>query len=377
MKRIYLDNNATTALDHRVLNAMLEDLSSTPSNPSSVHFFGQEARKKLQNARTAIAYFFDVKPNEIIFSSGGTESLNMLIRGAFANRFEGHILSSDIEHSCVYNTLKILENHGCAITFLKTGKWGAVKIEEVEQAIRKDTRLIVLGAVNGETGVKNDIVSIAAIAKKHHIPFVVDGVALLGKERFTIPDGVSAMAFSAHKLHGPKGTGCEFVPRGFKFQPLITGGDQEYSKRAGTENLAGILGMAKAVELLKEELPLATEKMQKLCTRLEQGLKQTIENIIINGDGPRIANTVNISFPDVDGETLLIQLDLAGIAASHGSACASGALEPSRVLTNMGIDKKRARSSIRFSLSRQTLPQEIEEAIHIISKTVIKLRKIL
>ncbi|HSW86011.1 MAG TPA: cysteine desulfurase family protein [Rhabdochlamydiaceae bacterium] len=375
MNRIYLDNNATTSLDHRVLDAMLQDLRPIPANPSSIHFYGQEAKQKLQHARSLIGNFLGIKPSEIIFTSGGTESLNMLIKGPFLAGRSGHIITSDIEHSSVYNTIKFLEKNGCEVTFLKAGLWGTVKPEQVEGAINKNTSLIILGAVNGETGVKTDIEAIAHIAKNHQIPFVVDAVALLGKELFIIPDGVSAMAFSAHKLHGPKGIGMAYVHSSFKFDPLLIGGDQEYSKRAGTENLAGILGMAQAIDLLRHELPSATHRMQQMRDRLEEGLKKSLGNILINGEGPRVANTSNISFPDIDGEALLINLDLAGIAASHGSACASGALEPSRVLLEMGIDRKIARSSLRFSLSRQTSPEEIERAIKIIEKVVHNLRK--
>lgn len=377
MNRIYLDNNATTSLDQRVLEAMLQDLRPVPANPSSIHFFGQEAKQKLQQARSIIGNFLGIKPSEIVFTSGGTESLNMLIKGPFLAALSGHIITSDIEHSSVYNTVKFLEKNGCEATFLKSGLWGAVTPEQVEGAVKKNTSLIALSAVNGETGVKTDIDTIAQIAKKHRIPFVVDAVALLGKELFTIPDGVSAMAFSGHKLHGPKGIGMAFVHPSFKFEPLFTGGDQEHSRRAGTENLAGILGMAQAIDLLKYELPSATHRMQQMRDHLEDGLKRALGKIIIHGEGPRVANTSNISFPDIDGEALLINLDLAGIAASHGSACASGALEPSRVLLNMGIDRKIARSSIRFSLSRQTSPEEIEKAIKIIEKVVLNLKKLI
>jgi cysteine desulfurase len=366
MIRIYLDNNATTGVDPRVLDAMMDDLSGIPANPSSVHHFGQEARKQIARARQTISGILHVKPHELIFTSGGTEALNMILRGISG----GHILTSDVEHSAVFNTLQMLEKKGAKATYLPAGLWGAVRPEQIEEAIRKETKLIVLSAVNNETGVKIDLEKIANLAKQASIPFVVDAVSLLGKESFKIHDGISAMAFSGHKLHAPKGIGLAFIRSHFKFDPLLTGGDQEFSKRAGTENLSGILGLAKAIELLKTELPEATHQMQKLRDRLIEGLMEKLGNIVVHGQGPRIANTANISFPGAEGESLLMKLDLAGIAVSHGSACSSGALEPSRILRNMGIPANIARSSLRFSLSRFTTQEEIDTCIEIIVKLI-------
>jgi cysteine desulfurase len=371
MKRIYLDNNATTGVDPEVLQAMLADLTTTPANPSSIHYFGQEARNRITKARQTIADFLKVKSNEIIFTSGGTESLNMVIKGIP----KGHIITSNIEHSALFNTIDSLREKGYDSTYLPTGLTGHVNPEDVKASIHENTKLIALGAVNTETGVKNDIVAIAKIAQEANIPFLVDAVGLLGKEQFIIPEGVSAMAFSGHKFHAPKGIGFLFIRSSLKLSPLFLGGDQEFSRRAGTENLSGILGIAKAVELLKEELPTATTRMEKLRDHFEQSLQKKIPNLVINGSGLRICNTSNLAFPGVDGETLLIQLDLAGIAASHGSACSSGALEPSRVLLNMGIPKKIASSSLRFSLSRWTTQEDIEEAIKIISTIISQMSK--
>ncbi len=368
MKRIYLDNNATTALDSRVLAVMQEELASHPSNPSSVHHFGQEARKRLSKARQTIASYLQVKPSQLIFTSGGTEALNMLLRGFFAENCSGHLITSNIEHSAIYNTVKTLEKRGVQVTFLSPGLKGFVAPEEVEAALRPTTRLIVLGAVNSETGVKNPIDEIAQLAKKAGIPLLIDGVALLGKEHFSIPEGVSAMAFSGHKLHGPKGIGFAYVHHTFKWESQFTGGDQEYARRAGTENLPGIVGLAKAIEILSDELSNAKEEVEKLRNRLEEALKRSIGAQVNGETSPRVANTSNIVFPGLDGETLLLQLDLAGVAVSHGSACAAGALEPSRVLLNMGLSKKLASSSIRFSLSRFTTEEEIDHTLEILEK---------
>lgn len=363
MKRIYLDNNATTALDRRVLNAMLADLEGGPANPSSVHRYGRDARQKLQQARQAIANYLNIPASEILFTSGGTEGINLLLRGFFSRRGPGKILTSNVEHACVYETVRALGVQGCRTHFLPSGVWGAVQPEALEETA-KDADLIVLGAANGETGVRIDLEEIAAIADRQRVPLVIDGVALLGKAPFQMPKGVSAMVFSAHKIHGPKGVGFCIVKPSFTFDPLLTGGDQEYSKRAGTENLSGILGLAKAVELID---PAAMQRMEILRNHFENTLKERIPGVAINGEGPRVGNTSNLSFGEMDGETLLIQLDQSGIAASHGSACSSGALEPSRVLTSMGFDKKRARSSVRFSLSRMTTEEEIAAAIETVA----------
>lgn len=362
MKRIYLDNNASTGVDPRVLTAMLDDLSGIPGNPSSVHHFGKEARKRLHQARETIAHSFHVKPNELIFTSGGTEGINMLLRGFYALHPGCHIVTSNVEHACVYHTLQLLEQKGAKVTYLPAGLLGAVRVQQLSEL---KPHLIILGSVNNETGVKTDINAIADFAHHQNIPFIVDAVSHLGKEILKIPPGVSGMVFSGHKFHAPKGTGLAFVRSSLKIEPLLTGGDQEASKRAGTENLAGILGLAKAIELLDSELPQATERMQKLRDNLIEGLMTICGNIVVHGQGPRICNTANIGFPGAEGESLLMKLDLAGISVSHGSACSSGALEPSRILLNMGIPSSIARTTLRFSLSRFTTEDEIKTTLEI------------
>jgi cysteine desulfurase len=375
MQRIYLDNNATTGVDPRVLEAMLPELSLTPSNPSSIHFFGQEAKNRLQKARESIASFFMVKPQEILFTSSGTEAINLILRGFFPKEISGHAITSNVEHSCVYKTLSDLQTKGLDVAFLPAGLLGAVSPEQVKEAIRPHTRFIALIAANNETGVKHDLDAIGQIALDAGIPLIVDGVALLGKELFTLHPGISAITFSGHKVHGPKGVGCAVVRSTLKLAPFLTGGSQEYALRPGTENLPGIIGLAKAIELLKTELPEAGHRMAKLRDLLEAGLLQKANPVVVNGMGPRICNTTNLSFPGDQGEDLLIALDMAGIAVSHGSACSSGALEPSRVLTNMGLPMQIARSALRFSLSRNTTLAEIERTIETVSEIVNRLRK--
>lgn len=366
---IYLDNNATTPLDPRVLEKVVENLRGDFGNPSSAHSFGQKARQEIQQARRTIASFLGVKPQEIIFNSGGTEGVNTVIRGIP----KGHIITSSAEHACVFSAVQEAEKQGSAVTYLSPGAHGAVTAEVVKAALRPDTSLIALMAVNNETGVKTDIEAIAAIAEEAKVPFLVDGVAWLGKELFTLPHGVSAMAFSGHKLHAPKGGGFLVLRSRLRLTPLLFGGGQEYGKRCGTENVPGIIGMAEAIRLLQQELPAATDHMRRLRDRMEQQLLQKIPGALVNGEGPRICNTTNISFAGVDGESLLMALDQAGVAVSHGSACSTGALEPSRILVNMGLPVERARSAMRFSVSRFTTEAEIDAAVAIIVHEVSRL----
>ena len=375
MTRIYLDSNATTALDPRVFKAMVQEFSGPPANPSSIHYFGQQAKGHLLSARRSIASFFHVKPEELLFTSGGTESLNTLLRGAFGGRPKGHLITTAIEHSAVYRTALALEGSGLDVTYVKVDLWGAPLPERIAEAIKPDTRMIVLSAANSETGVKIDIEAIAKIAEKNEIPLVLDAVCWIGKEALPLPKGVSALALSGHKFHAPKGIGAIIVRPSFKFVPQLTGGGQEFQRRAGTENLAGILGLAEAIQILHEKQEEITPKLQDLRDHLELGLMRQIPGVFVNGQGPRIANTSNLFFEGIDGETLLMHLDMAGIAASHGSACSSGALEPSRVLLQMGVDKRIARSSVRFSVSRMNTREEIDAFLNRTVEIIQKLRR--
>lgn len=366
-RRIYLDNNATTALDERVLEAMMIDLTGVPYNPSSVHRFGQEARNLLTKARRSIAERMEVGPQEVIFTSGGTEAVNLAIRGCLADK-TGHVVTSCVEHACVLATLE--QQNRCEVTYLNPGPHGAVQPAALCEALRPDTRLIVLMAVNNETGVLTDVEGVAAIARQAQIPLVVDGTAWLGKAPVHLPVGVSAAAFSGHKIHGPKGNGMLIARQAFRLTPQITGGAQQYERRGGTENLAGILGLAKAIELVD---PMHFAQMEALRDQLERQILALCPAASLNGTGPRVCNTSNVAFSGIDGESLLMNLDLANIAASHGSACSSGSLEPSHVLLGMGYPAQRARSSLRFSLSRQTTQADIEQTIFILREVIPRL----
>lgn len=369
-KIIYLDNNATTHVDKRVIDVIAKEFAEDLGNASSIHSYGRAAKAKLSTARRDIANFLGVKTEEIIFTSGGTEGANLLIRGVVGSHAGGHIISTTLEHAAVFETLKSLCHDRWKCTFINPGEYGAATPEQVRAALQSDTKAIVLMAVNNETGVKTDIDSMCAIAQEVSIPLIVDGVALLGKESFKIASGISGMFFSGHKLHGPKGVGIAYIKGNLKLSSICTGGDQEYRRRGGTENLPAILGLAEAVRILREELPGASERILRLREKFEHELSQQLPHCRINGLGPRSVNTSSIAFPGVEGELLLTKLDLAGVAASHGSACASGGLEPSRVLINMGIPMDIAASSIRFSLSRMTTELEIDAAMDIIVKYV-------
>ena len=375
--KIYLDNNATTLIDPRVAAVMIENLNSPPENPSSIHFFGREAKNKLLKAREILANYLKAKPHEILFTSGGTESMNLLLKGLISPSSKPHILTSNIEHACVENTLLDLQSKGCEVTFLKAGLKGFVDVEEIEKAITPATQFLVFGAVNSETGVKIDLESLSRLAFQKQIPLLVDGVALLGKEPILLYPGITGIGFSAHKCHGPKGVGFVFF-RSKTFapplSPLLIGGGQEYGFRSGTENMMGILGLAKAIELLQEELDASRKKMLLLRDRFEQALTTPMPFIQINGTGERTCNVSNLCFPGVDAETLLIQLDLYKIAASQGSACSSGALEPSRVLIQMGLSPSLAKSSIRFSLSKFNTEEEIDTTVHLLKMLIPKLK---
>ncbi|HSW71824.1 MAG TPA: cysteine desulfurase family protein [Chlamydiales bacterium] len=373
---IYLDNNSTTELDPRVFQAMYHEFHGAPSNPSSTHFLGQNAANALIRARSTIAAYLKKKPEEIIFTSGGTEAINLAIRGLLEGKKEGHILSSNVEHSAVYETLLTFKKKGFTLDLLHAGEEGSISPQKIKDKITPSTQLIALSWANNETGVKNDILGIAEIAKKTKVPLVVDAVAFMGKELLEIPDGVTALAAAAHKFHGPKGIGFLYLSSHASLTPLFTGGPQEYGKRAGTQNLEGIIGLGKAVELLNQELPEKSNHMEDLRDHFEKELMKNLTGVWVNGSGERTVNTSNLYFEEVDGEDLLLNLDLAKLAASHGSACLSGSLEPSRVLVGMGFPMARVKSSLRFSLSRNTTRDEIDKAVEIITETVKKLRKL-
>lgn len=368
---VYLDNNATTPLAEEVLEVLCHSSREVYGNPSSIHQVGQKAAQQLALARRKIADCLQVTSKEIIFTSGGTETLNMLLMGLIDPYKPAHLITSNCEHAAVLSCCKRLETMGWEVTYLPAGTYGAVTADALRSAIRHNTALISLIAVNNETGVLADLNALACCAEEHRIPLLIDGVAWLGKANPMIPHGVTAMAFSAHKIHGPKGEGFAFVRSSAKLRPLILGGGQERTLRSGTPNVPGIMAMAEAVGLSCKDVEVHVAKMEALRSRFEKALKEQCKGILINGEGPRVCNISNIAFEGVNGESLLIALDLEGVAASHGSACSSGALELSKVLLAMGYSYERVRGSIRFSFSRFNTEDEIDRAVKIISKLAV------
>jgi cysteine desulfurase len=365
-ERIYLDNNASTPLDSEVKNVLVQTLE-TFGNPSSLHEEGRKAKAILNTARALIAEKLKVKPSEIIFTSGGAESMNTLINGVLGRHSSGHIITSTVEHACVAETLRKLETQGFTVTYLNPGLYGAVTLQQVKDAIQPDTRLITLMAANNETGVITAIEAIGELAAQRQIPFVVDGVCALGKTNVAITAGISGMGFSAHKFHAPKGIGFIYVSAKTSFKPLIIGGEQEQGRRGGTVAVPLVAAMAKAIELLSL---VHMAKMKEMRDLFEKLLQERVPGVLVNGEGPRICNTSNLYFDGVEGEVLLQKLDTKGIACSHGSACSSGALEPSKVLLGMGYTKERAGSSVRFSFSRMNTVEEVYRAVELISSNV-------
>jgi cysteine desulfurase len=371
---IYFDNNATTPIDQEVVDAMVCELSLSPSNASSIHHFGQMAKARLATARYDIAKNINALPEEIIFTSGATEGINTLIRGC---NLSGKIISSTIEHSCIYQTLLNLKNEGRDVLFLHPNNDGFISCEQIKSILSDDICLVVLGSANSETGIKNEIEAIAKLLDQKKITFIVDCVTTFGKEPFIFFSGISAMVFSGHKFHGPQGSGFIYKKKTLKINPLLTGGAQEFFNRAGTENLPAIIGLAKAIKLLNKSLSKYILHMKKLRDEFEKILLNNLSDIWINKqNAPRVSNVSNIGFNGIDGESLLINLDLAKIAASHGSACSSGAIEPSRVLLNMGQSYQKAKNAIRFSFSRMNTFDEVEKACEIIISLVNQLRNL-
>lgn len=375
-ERIYLDNNATTALDERVINVMLQEYKRGPANPSSIHSFGQEAKNLLAKARRSIADKLAIFSGEIIFTSGGTEAINLALKGMLAGQTSGHIISSSVEHKATLSVLKELEYIGFSVSYLNPGMKGYISKEQVQEHMTDQTVLVCLMAVNNETGVKTpQLNEIGKNVKENGAYLFIDAISVFGKEPFDIPNSASAIAFAAHKFHGPKGAGFLVLRQDVPFTSQLLGGAQEYGKRAGTENLAAILGMEKAIEIIHTEIDEISEKVSICRDLFEQLLLKELEGVHVNGDGERISNTSNLSFDGIEGESMLMNLDLSGVAVSHGSACTSGSLEPSHVLLNMGYDKERVNASIRFSFSKLTTREEVLKTVSLVKKIALKLRE--
>lgn len=389
MDRIYLDANATTPVLPEVVEAMRPFWSESFGNPSSAHQSGQRARSAVDHARTSIARLLNCSPKEIVFTSGGTESDNLALNGVLNpfldKRQPAHLLTTEIEHHAVLYTAQALRRRGAAVTYLAPNRDGIIDPEAFEAALRPDTELVSIMFANNETGAIQPIGKLARIAKAYNpsILFHTDAVQAAGKLPLDLTGAlknVDLLSISGHKMYAPQGTGILFVRSGLHVAPLFHGGPQERQRRAGTENVPGIVALGRAAELAQTWLASdAPTELTGLRDRLEAGLLAAIPNTHINGPtdpSHRSPNTTNLRFDGVDAEALLIALDMQGIAASFGAACQSGATEPSHVLLAMGLTPTEARSSLRLSLSRLTTPEEIDRALTLIPAAVARLRSL-
>jgi cysteine desulfurase len=382
MNRIYLDNNATTPVEPAVLDAMLPFLSADFGNASSIHTFGQRARAAVETAREQVAELINGKPQEIIFTSGGTESDNHAIFGvAQASsplRSGAHIITSSVEHEAVLNSCQALEKSGAAVTYLPVSREGLVDSQDVRKAIRPETVLITVMHANNELGTVQPLAEIGRIAAEHKICFHTDAVQSIGKIAVDVRAlHLDLLSLSGHKLYAPKGIGAIFIKGGTRLRQFLFGGHHQRGFRPGTENVAGIVGLGKAAELARLSLAEDAAHISGLRNQLEQGLLARIRDSAANGAAaPRTPNTSNITFAGIEGEALVIALDLQGLACSTGAACSSGAVEPSHVLTAIGLPASEARASLRFSLGRHTTPAEIDTALEIIPSAVERLRRL-
>jgi cysteine desulfurase len=377
MRRVYLDNNATTPLLPEVFEAMRPYFFEKFGNASSIHQQGQQARGAVERAREQVADLLNCRPAEIVFTSGGTEGDNLALLGMM--KPGDHIITSAIEHHAVLNSCKRLEDMGCKVTYLPVDGRALVDPDDVRRALRPETRLISIILANNETGVLQPVVEIGKIAAEADVYFHTDAVQAAGKIPLNVKQiGCDLLTVASHKIHGPQGAGALFVRKGTLLQPLFYGGRHERSRRAGTENLAGIVGLGKAAEMASEGFADGSvERMVALRDRLERTIVESVELIGVNSsDAPRVPNTTNIYFDCIEGEAMVIALDLKGLSVSTGAACSSGAIEPSHVLTAMGLSADRARASIRFSLGKQNTAEDVDFALGLVPEVVARLREI-
>jgi cysteine desulfurase len=380
MTRIYLDHNATTATEPEVLDAMLPYFTAEFGNAASIHTDGQRARAAVETAREQVAELLGARPQEIVFTSGGTESDNHAIFGILRSTpgATKHIIASAIEHEAVLNTCQALEKEGASVTYLPVDFEGLVDPEAVREAIRPHTCLITVMHTNNELGTVQPLEKIGRIATQNDIYFHTDAVQSIGKIPVNVSAlGVDLLSLSGHKFYAPKGIGALYIRGGTRLKPLLHGGHHQRGFRPGTENVPGAVGLGKAAELARLRLAEDNACVVTLRDRLEQGLAARIPQARVNATGaPRTPNTTNITFPGIEGEALIIALDMKGIACSTGAACSSGALEPSHVLTAIGLTPEEARASIRFSLGRHTTSAEIDYALEAIPAAVSQLREL-
>ena len=386
MNRVYLDFNATTPVEPAVLDAMLPYFSAEFGNAASIHTFGQKARAAVETAREQVAAVIGARPQEIVFTSGGTESDNHAIFGVVAQPLLGghsgevskHVITTPIEHEAVLNACQALEKAGVCVTYLPTDREGLIDLKELRRAIKPETVLITIMHANNELGTVQPLEEIGRIAAESDVYFHTDAVQSAGKLPIDVKAlQVDLLSISGHKLYAPKGIGALYIRGGTRVRQLLYGGHHQRGFRPGTENVAGIVGLGKAAEIARQSLAGDARRLSALRDELEQGLLRSVPHSRVNGGGaPRTPNTTNLVFPGVEGEALLIALDLKGLACSTGAACSSGAVEPSHVLTAIGLPADEARASLRFSLGRHTTSADIEFALNVVPAAVAQLREL-
>lgn len=382
MGSIYLDYNATTPTDPRVLESMIPYMRESFGNPSSIHSYGSKGKAALDQSREQVADLISAKPNEIVFTSGGSESNNSAIIGAaYALKEKGnHLITSGVEHASILEPFRFLGNHGFRVTLLGVDRYGLIDLDELLESITDETILVSVMLANNETGVIMPVDKIAAIAKEKGVVFHTDAIQALGKTDISLNDTyVDLLSISSHKIYGPKGVGAIWIRNGLKIDPLIHGGGQERGRRSGTENVPGIVGFGKACEIIKEEVRSQKVEVNVRGYRdnLFRGILEKIDDVTLNGHPERrLTNTLNLSIEDVEGESLVMCLDLEGIAVSTGSACSEGNVDPSHVLLAMGLSKRQATSSIRFSFGRFNEERDVDRVLEVLPGIVGRIRQI-
>ncbi len=375
--KVYLDHAATTPIDREVIDAMLEFFNKKFGNASSLHSWGREAREALEKSREEVAKLINADANEIIFTGSGTESDNLAIKGIAFRNGKGHIITSKIEHPAVLETCKYLEKKGFEITYLPVDKYGIVNPKDVENAIKDDTILISIMHANNEIGTIEPIEEIGKIAKKNGIIFHTDAVQSIGKIGINVKKmDIDLLSISSHKIYGPKGVGALFVKHGIKIEPILHGGGHEHGLRSSTENVAGIVGFAKACEIARKRMKKDVEKMIKLRDKIIKNVLEIEESYLTGHPKKRLPNNASFYFKGIEGESLVLMLDSYGIAASTGSACSSKKLQPSHVLLAIGIKPEEAHGSLRVTLGRENNEEEIDYFLEIIPKVIKELRRI-
>ena len=377
MRWVYFDNNATTPVLPEVFEAMRPYFGEHFGNASSIHHYGQQTRAAVERARASVAALLGCRTQEVVFTSGGTEGDNLALFGLA--RAGDHLITSTVEHHAVLNSSKRLEEMGCEVTYIPVDGRGQVDPEDVRRALRPSTKLITVMYANNETGVLQPVEEIAKIAAEADVFFHTDGVQAVGKVAIdTARIGCDLLSISGHKMHAPQGIGALYVRKGTLLQPLFYGGSHERSRRAGTENVPAIVGLGKAAEVAKAGLEDGSlARMAAMREQIEKGILEAVDATGLNGAGaPRVPNTTNIYFDFIEGEALVIALDLKGLAVSTGAACSSGAIEPSHVLTAMGLRADRARATLRFSLGKQNTQEDVEFALQLVPATVARLREL-